>query len=73
MDTQEKLDILARDAQYDLSCACSTNKPEEHRKRSVDGDRWLYPVTVANGGSGIMLKTLMSNGCGNDCLSLIHI
>ncbi len=67
MDTQEKLDILARDAQYDLSCACSTNKPEEHRKRSVDGDRWLYPVTVANGGSGIMLKTLMSNGCGNDC------
>ncbi len=67
MDTQHKLDILARDAQYDLSCACGTSKPEEHRKRSSLGDSWLYPTTVPSGGSGIMLKTLMSNGCGNDC------
>ncbi len=67
MDVQEKLDILARDAQYDLSCACGTKRPEEHRKKNAVGDRWLYPVTVAGGGSGIMLKTLMSNGCGNDC------
>ncbi len=67
MDVQEKLDILARDAQYDLSCACGTKKPEEHRKKNALGDRWLYPVTVAGGGSGIMLKTLMTNGCGNDC------
>lgn len=66
MDTSSKLDILARDAQYDLSCACSTKKPEEHRKRGSDGS-WLYPVTVASGGSGIMLKTLLSNVCANDC------
>lgn len=66
MDTAEKLTILAQDAQYDLSCACSTKKPEEHRKKAVDGT-WLYPVTVASGGSGIMLKTLMTNGCSNDC------
>lgn len=66
MDITGKLDILARDAQYDLSCACSTKKPEEHRKRSKDGS-WLYPVTVASGGSGIMLKTLVTNACSNDC------
>jgi len=66
MDTAEKLNILSRDAQYDLSCACSTKNPEEHRKRSSSGS-WLYPVTVAGGGSGIMLKTLVSNACTNDC------
>ena len=66
METVSKLDILARDAQYDLSCACSTKKPEEHRKRSDTGS-WVYPVTVAGGGSGIMLKTLLSNVCANDC------
>lgn len=66
MDTASKLDILARDAQYDLSCACSTKRPEEHRKRTDTGT-WLYPVTVASGGSGIMLKTLLSNSCSNDC------
>lgn len=66
MDTAEKLDILARDAQYDLSCACATKNPNEHRKRSAGG-AWLYPVTVASGGSGIMLKTLFSNSCMNDC------
>ena len=58
MDTQSKLDILSRDAQYDLSCACSTKNPEEHRKRSSTGSGWLYPTTTASGGPGIMLKTL---------------
>lgn len=67
MNVVEKLDILSRDAQYDLSCACGTKNPAEHRKKST-GDTWLYPVTVANGGTGIMLKTLMSNVCTNDCL-----
>ncbi|MDX9809843.1 MAG: radical SAM protein [Sphaerochaetaceae bacterium] len=67
MDVVDKLDILSRDAQYDLSCACSTKNPAEHRKRDKD-NAWLYPVTVANGGSGIMLKTLMTNSCSNDCL-----
>jgi len=66
MDISTKLDILSRDAQYDLSCACSTKNPLEHRKKTSEG-KWLYPVTVANGGTGIMLKTLMSNACSNDC------
>lgn len=67
MDVADKLDILSRDAQYDLSCACGTKNPAEHRQRGR-GDSWLYPVTVANGGTGIMLKTLMTNSCSNDCL-----
>jgi len=66
MDVSEKLDILARDAQYDLSCACSTKNPIEHRRKTKEGN-WLYPVTVASGGTGIMLKTLMTNACSNDC------
>ncbi len=67
MDTQQKLDILSRDAQYDLSCACGTKNPAEHRRPSSDGSSWLYPVTTASGGAGIMLKTLMGNRCANDC------
>ncbi|HKL58135.1 MAG TPA: radical SAM protein [Sphaerochaeta sp.] len=67
MDTQEKLDILSRDAQYDLSCACGTKNPEEHRKKNNRGDGWLYPTTTASGGPGIILKTLMGNRCANDC------
>ncbi|WP_298501876.1 radical SAM protein [uncultured Sphaerochaeta sp.] len=67
MDTQSKLDILSRDAQYDLSCACGTKNPEEHRKRNAAGSGWLYPATTASGGPGIMLKTLLGNRCTNDC------
>ncbi len=67
MDIREKMGILARDAQYDLSCACGTKNPAEHRRRK-DSESWFYPVTVAEGGSGIMLKTLLSNSCSGDCL-----
>lgn len=67
MDTQEKLDILSRDAQYDLSCACGTKNPDEHRKKNHLGNGWLYPTTTASGGPGIILKTLMGNRCANDC------
>ncbi|MHC4489430.1 MAG: radical SAM protein [Planctomycetota bacterium] len=63
--TQEKLEILSADAQYDLACACSTNK-DEHRRRSGDG-RWIYPITLPNGGKSILFKTLISNVCSNDC------
>ena len=65
MDTIEKLNILSEDSQYDLSCACATS-PKEHRRRGLDG-RWLYPVPLARGGYGIMLKTLLSNACSSDC------
>lgn len=65
-DTEQKLRILSTDAQYDLACACGTKKPEEHRSRNADG-RWIYPVSLPNGGSSVLLKTLLSNVCSNDC------
>ena len=29
--------------------------------------KWLYPVTLPSGGYSILLKTLLSNACSNDC------
>ena len=67
MDSQEKLEILADAGRYDLACACSTNNKDEHRRRDATGHAWLYPVSLASGGSGIMLKTLLSSACVSDC------
>ena len=63
-DTQEKLEILSADAQYDLACACDT-RDDEHRKRGAKG--WIYPVALPNGGTSVLFKTLISNVCSNDC------
>ena len=65
MDTLEKLKHLADASRYDLSCACGTTD-EEHRRRSADG-LWLYPATLPRGGQTILLKTLFSSACANDC------
>jgi predicted DNA-binding helix-hairpin-helix protein len=65
MDTIEKLKVLSEDSQYDLACACGSLK-EEHRRRGLDG-RWLYPVSLPSGGYSVLLKTLLSNACANDC------
>ncbi len=64
-DTFEKLQILSRDSQYDLACACGSTK-DEHRTRGRDG-KWIYPVTLPNGGTSLLFKTLISNVCSNDC------
>ena len=64
-DTRKKLEILSADAQYDLACACSASK-DDHRKRGSDG-KWIYPVTLPNGGKSLIFKTLISNVCSNDC------
>ncbi|MEN6427458.1 MAG: radical SAM protein [Phycisphaerales bacterium] len=64
-DTQQKLEILSDDAKYDLACACGTRE-DEHRRRGGEG-RWIYPVTLPNGGKSVLLKTLISNVCSNDC------
>jgi predicted DNA-binding helix-hairpin-helix protein len=63
-DTYEKLEILSRDAQYDLACACGKNG--DGRKRGSEG-KWIYPVTLAGGGSSVLFRTLISNVCSNDC------
>ncbi|HXX56518.1 MAG TPA: hypothetical protein VEI96_00790 [Thermodesulfovibrionales bacterium] len=65
MDTIDKLKVLSEDSQYDLACACGTGN-DDRRKRGLDG-KWLYPVTLPQGGSSVLLKTLLSNACANDC------
>ena len=65
MDTIDKLKILSEDSRYDLACACGTAR-DEHRKRGRDGT-WIYPVVLPQGGSTVLLKTLLSNACVNDC------
>ncbi len=64
-DTERKLEILSADAQYDLACACGTQQ-DDRRRRGGDG-RWIYPVTLPNGGRSVLFKTLISNVCTNDC------
>ena len=64
-DTRQKLEILSADAQYDLACACGC-KNDEHRRRGPQGN-WIYPVTLPNGGTSVLFKTLISNVCSNDC------
>ncbi len=64
-DTAEKLQILSQDSKYDLACACATQE-DEHRRRSED-DKWIYPVTMANGRKTFLFKTLLSNHCINNC------
>jgi predicted DNA-binding helix-hairpin-helix protein len=65
MNVQQKLEILSDASRYDLACACGT-KNSDHRKRGQDGS-WLYPVSLPGGGHSVMLKTLISNVCSNDC------
>ncbi|HSW62318.1 MAG TPA: radical SAM protein [Dissulfurispiraceae bacterium] len=65
MNTIEKLKVLSADSQYDLACACGTSDADR-RKRGLDG-KWLYPVAMPQGGHSILLKTLLSNTCSNDC------
>jgi predicted DNA-binding helix-hairpin-helix protein len=64
-DTRQKLEILSADAQYDLACACGSND-NERRRRGSHG-KWVYPVTLPNGGTSVLFKTLVSNVCSNDC------
>ncbi len=65
MDVIEKLQVLSEDSRYDLACACGTNK-DDRRRRGPD-NKWLYPVALPQGGYSVLLKTLLSNACANDC------
>ncbi len=64
-DTIEKLKLLSDDSRYDLACACGTGR-DDRRKRGDNG-KWLYPVSLPQGGYSVILKTLLSNACVNDC------
>lgn len=65
MDSGHKLRLLSDASRYDLSCACGS-KDDDRRKRNLDGT-WLYPFSLPSGGTSILLKTLMSSHCTNDC------
>ncbi|MDD4939236.1 MAG: radical SAM protein [Candidatus Omnitrophica bacterium] len=65
MEISERLEILSRDSRYDLACACAP-RHDEHRRRSEE-NKWIYPVSLPNGGSTYLFKTLLSNGCVNNC------
>jgi predicted DNA-binding helix-hairpin-helix protein len=65
MDTIQKLKVLSEDSKYDLACACGTGK--EDRRRRGRENSWIYPVALPQGGYSILLKTLLSNACSNDC------
>src|SRR4030042_4152797 len=65
LDTDDKLAILSQDSQYDLACACGT-RDDEHRRRSREG-KWIYPVSLPQGGTTYLFKTLLSNECVNNC------
>ena len=64
-DTFEKLQLLSQDSQYDLACACGTNKFD--RRAHGSNGKWIYPVTLPNGGTSVLFKTLISNVCSSDC------
>ena len=66
VDTHQKLQALADSSRFDLSCACGTRENDDHRRRGPGG-LWLYPVALPSGGTSVMLKTLLSNACVNDC------
>ena len=65
MDALRKLAILSEDAKYDLSCACGS-KDSDRRKRTPEG-LWIYPASVPRGGTSIVMKSLMTNACQNNC------
>ena len=65
LKTSEKLSILSHASQYDLACSCGT-RDDEHRRRSKE-NKWIYPVTMQNGGTTFLFKTLLSNECVNNC------
>ena len=65
LDISQKLNLLSQASRYDLACACAT-RPDEHRQRSSE-QKWIYPVSLPQGGTTFLFKTLLSNACRNNC------
>jgi len=66
VNTEQKLDVLADASKFDLACACRF-ADEPGRTRGTDG-RWIYPAVLPSGRKVMLLKTLQSNACVNDCV-----
>lgn len=64
MDTEEKLLILGKSAQYDL---CGNYLCQgAHRIRGGYG-QWIYPAVLPDGKEIRLFKVLLSNNCSNNC------
>lgn len=66
VNTEQKLEVLAEASRFDLACACRF-ADEPGRTRGEDG-RWVYPAVLPSGRRVMLLKTLQSNACVNDCV-----
>lgn len=64
MELEKKLEILSRSARFDLCGDCDVKGTGRVR---AEGNRWHYPELVPDGESSIMLRTLMTNRCENNC------
>ena len=64
VDTQAKLELLGRSAQYDLCGSCCGKQAPRVRE---DATRWIYPAVLPDGKRVKLLKVLMTNACKNDC------
>jgi predicted DNA-binding helix-hairpin-helix protein len=71
MTTEDKLDLLAGSARYDVCLAsCSTNAAGGIGRVRDPNDplrRWLYPAHVPGKGQVHILKVLQTNACSNSC------
>jgi predicted DNA-binding helix-hairpin-helix protein len=66
VEADHRLAVLADASRFDVSCACGKRGGADHRRRGRDG-LWVYPASIPGGGTSVMLKTLLSNACVNDC------
>lgn len=66
MDTEHKLDLLSRAAQYDV-CGYTGQPPSISR-----GVPFLYRAARPGGGSVCLFKVLLTNICKNDCAYCVN-
>ena len=71
MDTDEKIELMGRFAQFDLCGNCTPRTPESQRHRSPLG-RWIYPAVLPDGKTVRLLKVLLTNVCLNDCTYCVN-
>ena len=64
MSDVRKLELLAGQAAFDLSCACGL----EPSRRRAAGERWVVPIALPDGRRLRTLKVLLDNRCPNDCV-----
>jgi len=66
VNTLEKLRILGAQAEYDR-CGCESGKKNRVNRRRILPKEGIYPAQGPGGRKTLLLKTLQSNECVNDC------